>query len=446
MTLERRVMWKEGMFLRPHHFQQQDRRAESALAARIAAVAPFHWGFTELEIDESRLEAGQVGLKRAAGALRDGTTFALGADSTAAPPVAAPRDARDAMVRLVAPALSEGAAIGANETPGKPTAARFAIRPQELRDALREGEATEPVELGVLNLALVVGDAPDGFDDLPVARIAEVAQGRVRLDPGFIPPILHAAASPWLAGAVSDLAARFDARAAQIAGPGGVAGGLSAGANRELMLLRVCNAKAALLAHVERTGALIHPEALYRMLIEAAAELLTFTDKETRRPPDAPLYDHDDLEACFPPVIESIQSGLGQLDEPEAREIPLQFNADHRIHYCVSIDPALVEKARLYLVARSSLPDEEFRATFPRNVSIASTGQILDVIQSATQGAPIRALPHFPQELRQQAGSICFEIDQNNQVWQGVRAQRSIAIHAQEAFPDLRLQLWAVRD
>lgn len=446
MTLERRVMWKEGMFLRPHHFQQQDRRFETALTAGLAALQPFHWGFSRLVIDQSRLEAGQIALSEAAGALRDGVPFALGADSTDAPPLTPPRDARDLMIHLAAPAVSEGAPIGANDAPDRPNPARFAIRPQALRNLLREGAATEDVELGALNLSLVAGDPPAGHDALPVARVEKVAQGRVKLDPAFIPPILSVSASPTLTSALSELAARFDARAAQLAGQGGVAGALSPGANRALMLLRVCNAKAALFAHLERIGARLHPEALYRMLIEAAAELLTFTGKSDRRPPPPPPYDHDDLERCLTPIIRSLFDGLGELDDPEAQEIPLEFHADRRIHYCQSIDPSLLSRARVYLVAFSSMPQEEFRTTLPRNISIASTGQIIDVIQSATQGAAMSPTATFPQELRQQSGALCFLIDQNNASWADIRAQRSIAIHAQEGFPDLRLQLWAVRD
>jgi type VI secretion system protein ImpJ len=445
MTLERRVMWKEGMFLRPHHFQQQDRRFESALAARIAAIQPFHWGFTALEIDESRLESGTIALRRASGAFRDGAVFVLGEDTTEATP-AMPSRGDGAIVRLIAPMIAEGAAIGANDVEGRVNAARYAIRPHALRDALQDGAATEPVELGALNLSLHVGDAPAGYDDLPVARIAEVAQGRVRLDPTFIPPILHVRASPWLANAVATLAERFRARASQLAGSGGVAGALSPGANRSLMLLSVCNAKAALLSHVERSGALTHPETLYRMLIEAAAELLTMTDKQTRRPPDAETYDHDDLASCFAPLIDAINMGLGRLDDPEAREIPLSINKQYKIHYNESVDATLLDGARIYLVASASVPDETLRTKLPRNVSIASTAEIFDYITAATQGATMRAMPHFPQELRPRAGAICFEIDRNNDAWKGVRSNQSVAIHAQEGFTDLELQLWTVRD
>jgi type VI secretion system protein ImpJ len=439
-------MWKEGMFLRPHHFQQQDGWAESALAARMAAAIPFHWGFSRLTIDEGRLEAGQIALLKAAGALRDGTPFVLAEDTTDAPPLTPPQDARDVVVRLVVPTVSPGTALGSNDAPGRVNSARYAIRPHDRRDLLREGEATAPVELGSLNLSLALGAAPAGFDSLPVARILEVAQGRVKLDPDFIPPVLHVTASPRLAHAVSELAARFDARAAQLAGPSGVAGGMSAGANRQLMLLRICNAKAALLNHRERVGCLVHPETLYAEFVETAAELLTFTDRDARRPPPAPTYDHDDLAACFLPLIQTIQLGLGRLEDPEAREIPLEFHARQRVYFNRSIDPAVLERARVFLVARASMADEEFRAALPRNISIGSTAGILDIIQAATYGAPIRPMPHFPQELRPQSGWVCFEVDQNNSAWEGVRAQRTVAIHTQDALQDLRLQLWAVQD
>ena len=39
MTWHNKVMWTEGMFLQPQHFQQQDRYAARQLDARLAATA-----------------------------------------------------------------------------------------------------------------------------------------------------------------------------------------------------------------------------------------------------------------------------------------------------------------------------------------------------------------------------------------------------------------------
>ncbi len=449
MTLARRVIWKEGMFLRPQHFQQQDLRAETALAARVAAVMPFHWGFTRLEIDAGRLEAGQVGLRDCAGSFPDGLPFEAPGEAAPLAPVSVPSDARGAPVWLALPAAGAGAALGldADGAPGAAVPARYAIRPAELRDLLREGTHTQPVELGAPALRLIVGDRPEGHDAMPVARVAEVSQGRVRLDPGFLPPMLRVAAGAPLAAAVGELAARLDARAAQLAGPLGVSGGLSAGANQQLMLLALCAGKAALFAHFERTGALLHPESLYRACVETAAEIAAHTDRSRRRAPPAPAYDHDDPAACFWPVIETIQRGLGAIEEPEARQIPLEYaGPPHRIHYNRELDRGLLASARFFLVATAAMPDERFRAALPANVAIGSTGEIVSIISAAGRSVPLRPMPHFPPELRPLAGWVCFELDRNATGWQGIADQASIAIHAQEGLPNLELQLWAIKD
>ena len=446
MTLARRVMWREGMFLRPQHFQQQDLRAETALAMRVAAALPFHWGFTRLEIDTGRLDAGQVGLVACAGAFPDGTLFDAPGEAAEIAPVAVGPETRGGVVWLLAPSLGPGAAMGLNDTGSGAVPARYAVRAEAVRDAMREGFETQPLELGALSLRLAVGARPEGFDALPLARVQEVSQGRVRLDPDFIPPVLHVAAAPRLMRWLGEIAARLDARASQLAGPLGVAGGLSAGANQQLMLLALCNAKAALFAHFEQTAGLCHPEALFRACIETAAELATHTDRQARRVPPAPAYDHDDPAACFAPVVAVIQRALGTLDEPEARQVPLEFHAQQRIHYNRALDAALLTGARFFIVASAAMPDETLRTALPANASIGSTGEILEIMSAAGRSVPIRALPHFPPELRPLAGWVCFELDRNAAAWRGIAQQRSIAIHTQDMFADLQLQLWAIKD
>ena len=55
MKVHKPVRWKEGMFLRPQHFQQYDRYLESREARRIQALEQHHWGLLHCEIDENSL-------------------------------------------------------------------------------------------------------------------------------------------------------------------------------------------------------------------------------------------------------------------------------------------------------------------------------------------------------------------------------------------------------
>src|SRR5262245_44201335 len=108
MTLRHRVIWSQGMFLQPHHFQQETRFTENLLDSRVRAGQPYAWGFDEVVLDESQLVLGRVGLLRAAGILPDGTVFSI-PDADALPPaleVAA--DVTNEVVYLAVPRAATG--------------------------------------------------------------------------------------------------------------------------------------------------------------------------------------------------------------------------------------------------------------------------------------------------------------------------------------------------
>ena len=50
-----KVVWSEGMFLLPHHFQQWDRGIRSNLDFRIKTVIAVNWGFASISLDEDAL-------------------------------------------------------------------------------------------------------------------------------------------------------------------------------------------------------------------------------------------------------------------------------------------------------------------------------------------------------------------------------------------------------
>ena len=75
MTKAEKVVWTEGMFLRPHHFQ----RTESYLLNHVrewgALQRSYLWGFLDVELDEAMLRQGCIALSYCSGLLPDGTFF-----------------------------------------------------------------------------------------------------------------------------------------------------------------------------------------------------------------------------------------------------------------------------------------------------------------------------------------------------------------------------------
>ena len=59
-TTHNRVIWREGLFVRPQHFQQQQRHWDYLLQNRLHAMACFNQGVLQLQISEEHLHAGQI--------------------------------------------------------------------------------------------------------------------------------------------------------------------------------------------------------------------------------------------------------------------------------------------------------------------------------------------------------------------------------------------------
>ncbi|MCD8351718.1 MAG: type VI secretion system baseplate subunit TssK [Planctomycetaceae bacterium] len=75
------VYWFSGQFLEPQHFQEADRWHAAERALLFAAVQPFPWGVSRLEIDRARLAQGVVAVTKAEIIFPDGSRVVVDPDS-----------------------------------------------------------------------------------------------------------------------------------------------------------------------------------------------------------------------------------------------------------------------------------------------------------------------------------------------------------------------------
>ena len=109
MTINNRVVWREGLFLRPQHFQQHERAIERQLEIRASSLRAWGWGFTELELERDLLATGRVAVRRARGVLPDGTPFSMPDDDPVPPALEVSGATRDRTVFLALPLRRAGA-------------------------------------------------------------------------------------------------------------------------------------------------------------------------------------------------------------------------------------------------------------------------------------------------------------------------------------------------
>jgi type VI secretion system protein ImpJ len=439
-----RVLWSEGQFLRPQHFQQQDRAIGHELDLRVRSLQPFGWGFTTLELDVGALARGIVQINSASGVLPDGTPFSIPDVDPAPAPLEIGPALKDTRILLAVPLLRPGVPASVFP-PGAPgSLARYEAADYDATDSNEGFVESAPVQVARLRPRLMTAGAQDGaFAAVAVCRVLErKPDGRVELDPGFVPPVLHVgAAAPlrsWLAELRGLLAQRTEAMAQRLAGPG--RGGVAEIA--EFLLLMATNRSKPVLDHLANLPVL-HPERLYAQSVELLGELSTF-DGERRLATVLPAYDHNDLEASFRPVIVQLRLALSRIVDPTAMAIEL-IDRGYGVRVAIVNDKTLFASASFVLAVNAQMAPDAIRSRFPVQAKIGPSEKIKDLVNLQLPGIGLRPLPVAPRQIPYHAGFNYFELDNRGELWRALERSAAMALHTGGEFPGLELELWAIR-
>lgn len=441
MTWSNRVVWLEGMFLRAQHFQQQDRWLETLVRDRTASLRPHGWGLTEAAINRNLLAAGQFALANASGVFEDGTPFALPGETDQPVPLDLPETTRNALVYLVLPMRQAGSVeVAANGS----AEGRYEQRPFEAYDTHSGSPQPAEVQVGRLRLRYMLEtDNRAGYHAIALARVIEVgADRRVTLDEQWIPPTLVCSAAAPLTGLLAELAGmlnqRGEALAARLTAPGarGVAD------VSDFLLLQSVNRAQKLLSHWANDGS-VHPVDLYAALVQMAGDFATFTEP-SRRPSDYPPYRHGDLQRSFAPVVADLRRSLSAVIEQTAIQIPLQKRA-YGVQVGPIVDRTVLRSSSFVLAVQADVPSESLRRLFPSQVKIGAVEHIRELVNVALPGIAVRPLPVAPRQLPFYAGASYFELDRNSPHWKELQASGGFAVHVSGDFPNLSIELWAIR-
>ena len=444
MSQNDRVLWSEGLFLQPHHFQQHDRWLEHIGNARRGIGVPYPWGLVRLAIDPELLALGKLAVTDCAGLLPDGTPF----DAPAEDPLPTPLEIADtdvgSLVYLGLP-LRRPQERQSGDAEADRGMLRYRIGEVTVRDNTVAAGSEAPVEVGRLDLRLLrERDARAGFACCGVARVRDCGADRnVVLDPDYIPPCIDYRAATRLHDFDQELQGLLHRQAEARVGRIRVGGHGGVSDWGELLLLLSINRMEPLVRHIERTQGL-HPESLYRLLLSLAGELATFAD-ERKRPPDLPAYQHDDLEAGYAPLMALLRDYLSRETVERAVPIPIQ-ERKYGFRIALVTDPSLLTGARFVLAGQAQVASQVLRNRFPTQIKIGPIDKIQDMVKLALGGIALRPLPTPPLEIPYHGGFDYFELDRTNALWKDLAKGGGLAMHVGGDFPGLQLELWAIRE
>ncbi|MFK0380202.1 type VI secretion system baseplate subunit TssK [Pandoraea sp. NPDC090278] len=446
MSWYNKIVWSEGLFLRPQLFQQQERYLEHYAHKRTAALSPFFWGFHQFAIDTEALALGKLVVSGVAGIFQDGTPFEAPANTMLPAPLALRHEHLNQTIYLAVPIRTPNT----EETSFEDTTdslARYRAFEQELLDANSIGQGPKLVQLADLRLRLLPErELSKSWMGLPLAKVAEIrADGSARLEAGLIPPVNVYTASgllhTWLTEIHGLLRLRATAMAERLsaaASRGGDAAEIS-----EYLILQLLNRYDPVLTHLLETKA-ASPEFLYLQLAALSGELSTFVRTETRRPKEHDAYRHDAPHLCIKPLIDDLRFLLNVVLERAAQQIALRQEA-HDIQLAV-LDPNEFKRFKTFVLAVfAQVPQDLLQQQFPAQTKVGPSERLGNLIRSHLPGIPLQALAVPPRQIPFNAGFLYFEISQEHPLWEQVSRYGGLALHVAGQFPELRMELWGVR-
>ena len=442
MQGESRVAWREGMFLRPQHFQQQDRFIDALIRARTEALRPYPWGLTALKINQSLASLGKFAIERCAGLFPDGQPFSMPDDFAPPPPLDVPADARDAIVYLTLPARQAGA-VEFQISDSTDEAIRYLVDEEEVPDAFSHERAREAIETARPNLRFgVTRDQTYGRVTVGLARIREVQNGQLIFDERYIPPALDIRAATRLTGFLTDIIGRAEQRADELALRAVEATDGGAETFASFLLLQALNRWFPQLTHLNSLP-VVHPERLYEAFVAMAGELSTLV-RADRKPPPFPIYDHEALQPTFEPVFDALQAALSAVFDRSAVQLPLEL-AGPGAYLSRIVDRNLYQHGFFYLAVKAGASLDDIRGRFPSMAKVGAVEKMRQIVDSALPGVPLRHAPTPPPQLRVLPGYVYFELDRGAADWRDFAQATALGLHVAGDWPDLKLELWAIK-
>jgi type VI secretion system protein ImpJ len=440
MSWYSKVFWSEGLFLRPHHLQQQDRYVEYLIGALTRQVAPYPWGFSTLEIDRDLSQQSKFAVRRAVGVMPDGTPFAIPDNSPIPPPIDVPDSASGQITWLCMPVAAPNTREVDDEA--AESASRYFRSAETFIDSTSTLRIEEEIDIAHPRLNFELRKTPKpGYINLGIARVLEIRDRNILFDEKYIPPMLTCAAHPVIDGWINRIVGWIDNKLEELsryAVDPSSGGGLQ---SVDYFVLQLLNRQIPSLKHFQRS-VYIHPERLYDELLRLAGELATFATPE-RRAREYPAYDHDDLENVFTPLIRDIQDFLSaQLGR---RAIRLQIIERAQNAFVSPIrDRALFRNATLVLEVAARRPLIEIQNQFPHLFKVGPNTKMNEIVHAHLPGVPLVHLPTPPPHIRAITDHVYFYLDRKSPLWPEFSTAGSIGMHFSGDWPDLELELWAV--
>lgn len=439
-----KVVWAEGLFLGQQHFQRWDRYQDLVQALLVRSLNPLSWGFFGLKIDVSPLENGRFSVRQCQALFQDGRLIAY--DAAVDPPLMCElggQGGETLEIYLCLPANAQ--VLGISGYPGNSHLCGWQADYREIPDTY-DATRNREVLLARPNLMLLTSQqSREVFVSLPVARVVNEGDGTYQLLSDFIPPLSRLCVSARLIGLLNDMVELVSGRLRTLrerrdACAGGVTEFLQTDP-AHYHLLRILSGALPALRHFQKNPEL-HPELLFRQLVQILAELKALSAEDDS---DLPEYRHDALDLVFPALFAQMQGLLHVQATNQSPAMVLRRETE-----CLwSAEDVAVEtfqRHTFFLEVDHPGDDSNWINDFVRQIKVGPRGMIDLMVASALPGVKLVHAQRPPARLSIRSGREYFRLEPRGDFWNAMLEEGSLAVFVSRPFADTKLSLVIVKE
>jgi len=441
-----KILWGEGLFLRPQHFQQQDAHAEALNRRALLSANPFAWGVRDLDVDLDSLKNGVLRFNRIDVIFANGDFFTAPDIDQLPAPLALDSAVTEEGAMEFFLALNHLNAHGGNCTEDALNCgqARYLVIPRDLADLYTEAAEADIATLSQISHLKSASENRDQYLTLPVVRVRRTASNGFEADPGFVPPSISLRSAPslymLLRRQIDALLAKVDALYGFHREPSKNVIEFRSGDIASFWLLHTASSSCATLTHLFRNPE-TSPERMFQELLRLAGGLLTFS--KTYSLNDLPSYDHLQPGPCFARIDQILRDLLDTVISTRYFAISLTqtkqaFHAGHLDSEKINSDTAF------YLAITAAHPQSEIIESIPLRIKIGAPDDVEKLVLSAMSGVRLTHAAQVPAAIPVRPGACYFALDAHGPLYERMLKAQSIMIYAPESYRDLTVELIAV--
>jgi len=418
MTL--RIVWKEGMALSQHHFQQADHFNLLQMRDLAGLSRGLDFGFRNLAISSTALASGMIALESCDVLFPSGLGYTEGAlqglhiESRGFTQLFAPE--KMSLAVYLGIKVDNGHVSAFSDVPG----AQFQSVLTDCADRMTGSAVLQvPVATPVARIVFE-GESQSDLEILPLALLKRNAQGIVELDTDFCPPLLALNAYRPFVIQLEKIKSELATRIARVQA---FKPSLSGNGIGQVLYLQALQSFMAVYERLLASPGLA-PYWVFLEMARLAGNLLVFRTDTLL----IPAYDHSRFGASFGAAFAMVRKLL-EIEQASAYS-GRRMEKEGQTAYVAGVDGLGLGLGRgVFIAVESSLSAEEFQKAFPVQAKIAPRSKLQGIIISAMQG--IVCQPSSPPAgIQESPDTHFFSLSTESALWTDLLQELRLGIYA----------------